>query len=241
MGDKKKVLITGVAGLVGGILRAHWGDRYALRLADVRPVEDLAAHEEFVEVDIVDYEQVLAACRGVDTVVHLAAYPGDGAEFYDTLLHLNVMGGYNAFEAARQAGCGRMVFASSIDAVMGYSDQAEVKWDAPIYPTNMYGATKCWGEALGRVYAHRHRLSCICVRLTNPGFRQNGDWDPGSLMSTTSPRDCAQLFGRCVDVEEVDFAIVNGISGHSRPRLDLGISRQVLGYEPQDGTAFPKT
>lgn len=241
MGAKKKVLITGAAGLVGGILRLHWGDRYQLRLADICAVEDLGAHEEFVETDIVDYEQVLAACQGMETVVHIAAYPGDGAEFYDTLLQLNVIGGYNAFQAAHQAGCQRMVFASSIDAVMGYSDQAGVEWNRPVYPTNMYGATKCWGEALGRVYADQHKLSCICVRLTNPSFRQDCDWDPDSLMSTISRRDCAQIFGRCVDVEDVDFAIVNGISGHRRPRLDLETSRKVVGYVPQDGTVFPKT
>ena len=238
--SEKKVLITGAAGLVGGILRTHWGDRYQLRLGDIRPVDNLASHEQFVHTDIVDYQQVLSVARDMDTVVHLAAYPGDGAEFYDTLLHLNVIGAYNAFHAASEAGCRRMVFASSIDAVMGYYREAEVAWDRPVYPTNMYGATKCWGEALGRVYSDRHGLSCICVRLTSPTFSQTGDWDADDLMSQTSPRDCAQLFGRCVDVEGVDFAIVNGISGHRHPRLDLEISREVVGYEPQDGTAVPR-
>ena len=195
---------------------------------------------EFAETDIVHYQQMLAAVQGVHTVVHLAAYPGDGAEFYDTLLQLNVIGAYNAFEAAREAGCQRMVFASSIDVVMGYSREAEVAWDRPVYATNIYGATKCWGEALARVYSDRHGLSCICVRLTSPTFSQSGDWSAEDLMSQTSPRDCAQLFGRCVDVEDVDFAIVNGISGHRHPRLDLKISRRVVGYEPQDGTALPR-
>ena len=95
------ILITGAAGLFGGILRQHWGDRYRLRLADVQPVTDLAAHETFVETDITDPEQLRLACQGVDTIVHLAAYPGDGAPFYDTLMQLNVIGAYNAFEAAR--------------------------------------------------------------------------------------------------------------------------------------------
>jgi len=36
---KKNVIITGAAGLVGTILRQHWGDRYALRLTDIRPTE----------------------------------------------------------------------------------------------------------------------------------------------------------------------------------------------------------
>ena len=241
MSEEKKVLITGAAGYVGGILRSHWGDRYPLRLADIRPVEDLADHEEFVETDIAEYEQILAACQGMDAVVHLAADPSPSAEFYKTLLPLNVIGGYNGFEAAREAGCRRIVFASSINAVLGYEGQTDVEWDVPVYPQNVYGATKCWGEAVARVYADRYDLSCICVRLGSPRFDQGGDWDADTINGSLSPRDCAQLFGSCVDAEDVDFAIVNGISKHRHSWMDLEVSRRVVGYEPEDGTAFPKS
>ena len=238
--SSKKVLVTGAAGLVGGILRSHWGDRHQLRLADIRPVENLAAHEEFAETDITAYDQVLKACEGVEVIVHLAADPSMHARFYDTLLPLNVIGAYNAFEAAREAGCERIVFASSINAVLGHRGQADVKWEAPVFPQNVYGATKCWGEALARVYADQHSLSCICVRLGSPRFDQAGDWDAEAINGSLSPRDCAQLFGRCVEVEDVDFAIVHGISRHRRSWMDLEVSRSVLGYEPQDGPASPR-
>ena len=55
-----------------------------------------------------------------------------------------------------------------------------------------------------------------------------------------SPRDAAQLFGLCVDVEEVDFAIVHGSSRHRRMWLDIESTRQLLDFEPQDGLAFPR-
>ena len=167
-------------------------------------------------------------------------YPGDGAEFYDTLLNLNVIGAYNAFEAARQAGCRRLVFASSVDAVRGYWDQGEIPLDVPAYPTNLYGASKCWGEAVARVYAHQHGLSCICVRLCNPGFDQAGDWDAADMISGMSPRDAATLLALCVEAGDVDYAVVNGISNHRHGRLDLEETRRLLGFEPQDGTAFPR-
>ena len=240
MADKMKVLVTGAAGLVGGHLRTHWGDRYMLRLADIAPVEDLAAHEEFVEMDITDYDAFLAVCQGVDAVVHLAADPSPSAEFYDSLLPRNIIGAYNGFEAARQAGCRRIVFASSVNAVLGYEGKVATTWDVPIYPQNVYGATKCWGEALGRVYSDQHNLSSICVRLGSPRFDQAGDWDADEPSMGISPRDTAQLFGRCVDVEGVDFAIVHGVSRHRRSWMEVEDSRRVLGYEPQDGTAFPK-
>ncbi len=135
--ERKKILITGAAGLVGGILRSHWGDCYSLRLADIRTVENLAEHETFVRTDITEYGQMLAAAQDMDTVVHLAAYPGDGAEFYDTLLDLNIIGAYNAFHAAHEAGCRRVVFTSSIGAVDGYADEADVEWGRPVYPTGI--------------------------------------------------------------------------------------------------------
>ena len=240
MAAKKKILLTGAAGFVGGILRSHWGASYQLRLADVRPIEDVAVHEEFTQVDITRPEQMLQACQGMDTVVHLAADPSPGAEFYDTLLPLNIVGAYNGFEAARQAGCQRIVFASSVNAVLGYGGKVTTSWDVPIFPQNVYGATKCWGEALGRVYADQHGLSSICVRLGSPRYEQSGDWDADEPSMGISPRDTAQLFARCVDVEGVDFAIVHGVSRHRRSWMDVDDSRRVLGYEPQDGTAFPK-
>lgn len=233
---QRHVLITGAAGLFGGILRHHWGARYSLRLADIEPIDSLAAHETFQRIDIVELDPFTAACDGVDTVVHLAAYPGDGGDFDDDLLPLNVVGAYNAFEAARRAGCRRILFASSVDAVRGYWDDAEIGVDVPVFPTNLYGATKCWGEALGRVYASAHGLSCLCVRLVNPLFDPAGDHDADDITSGISAADAAALLARCVEVEDVDFAIVNGISRHRRGVLDWRPTRDRIGFEPRDGT-----
>ena len=144
-----------------------------MRLADVRPVADLDLHEEYVELDITDLEAFTAACGGIDTVLHLAADPSPQADFYQSLLSLNIIGGYNGFEAARRAGCRCLVFASSINAVLGYGqDRQAASWEVPIYPQNVYGATKCWGEALARVYGQDHALSCIaCVCTARPSTR----------------------------------------------------------------------
>lgn len=231
-----KVLLTGAAGFVGEILRRHWGDRFDLRLADIKPIGDAEA----IKLDIADYDAMRSACQGVETVVHLAADPSPNADFYDSLLSRNVVGTYNVFEAAREAGCRRVVFTSSVNAILGYSPETPVPWDAPIFPINVYGATKCWGEALGRVYAHSHGLSTICVRLGSPRFAQDGNWDPDELSMGISPRDTAQLFALCIEAIDVDYAIVHGVSNHRKSWMDLEINRRVLSYEPEDGTAFQK-
>ena len=234
------ILLTGAAGLVGSTLRTHWGARFRLRLADVKPVEAPATHEEYVAFDMTQLADCLQVCRGVDTIVHLAADAGS-EEFRESLLPRNIIGAYNMFEAAAQAGCRRFIFTSSIYAVRGHGPSPPVTPDQPVYPQGLYGATKCWGEALARVYADQHELSCIVVRLGNPRFDQAGDWDPEAPTYMLSPRDTAQLFQRCVEAEDVDFAIVHGSSRHRHMWLDLESTCTLLGYEPEDGTALPRT
>lgn len=96
--ERRLVLLTGATGFVGGLCRQHWGDRYDLRLADVRPMAEavdssrtpgqgdmlLAQHEEFVQLDISDYGQFLSACDCVHTVIHLAATPGGPQASYSS-------------------------------------------------------------------------------------------------------------------------------------------------------------
>jgi NAD+ dependent glucose-6-phosphate dehydrogenase len=240
MTDPKKLLITGAAGLIGTNLRRYWGSRYELRLADITPVAELGPHEQFVQFDIADLSAFRTASEDTDTVVHLAADPSMQAEFYESLLTRNVIGAYNAFEAARLAGCRRLIFASSINCILGYRGQLNVPCDVPVWPQNVYGATKCWGEALARVYADQHGLSCICVRIGGARYRQDGPWDPERISGGISARDQAQLFACCVDApDDVRFKIINGTSNHKRSWMSLLEARE-LGYEPEDGTAFPK-
>ena len=298
------VALTGASGLVGGICREHWAreppafaahggrDAFRLRLLDVAPLPEpsLRPYEEYHRVDITSLEELTAAFEGCEHVLHLAAYPGAGPGYElgdtlsPTLLQLNVVGAYNAFEAARLAGCKRVVFCSSIGAVDGYREvgMVDTKWDAPVWPTTVYGASKCFGEALGRVYATNHGMSCVVVRLCNPGFSQGqgrtadpkvpgeeaeqttlearmasvpaGEWgDLGQTpQSGMSPRDCAALFASCLTCSKdrlqreqpestpANFAIVNGISEHVVGWLDCEVAKQVVGFVPRDGTAFPR-
>ena len=240
--SKRAVLITGAAGFIGSLLRRHWAGRYSLRLADVRQVEELTPDEEFAECDIGDLDAFRQVCAGIDTVVHLAADRSPRAEFYASLLARNVIGGYNGFEAARQAGCRRLVFASSINAVLGYEPtETPATWEMPVFPQNVYGATKCWGEALARAYADQHDLSCMCVRLSSPRFRQD-EWDPEEKNHGISERDTAQVFQRCVEApDDVSFAIVHGVSRHRDQWFQVSCSDPRIGFEPEDGTAFPRS
>ncbi len=231
----KRVLITGAAGFIGSYIREPFDDRYTMRLADIVEIENPRGHE-VMTADIADLDQMQRACEGMDTVVHLAADRSPAADFYETLLSLNIIGTYNVFRAAKDQGCERVVFASSINAMLAYPPDLSVTWDMPVNPPNVYGVTKCFGEALGQCFAH-DGLSSIAIRIggikrEGEPARNQGDMGQGWI----SQRDLAQLIGCCIDVEGVDFAIVHGQSRHKTPRLDISHTCEILGYEPQDGT-----
>src|SRR5215218_3618437 len=103
MPEKLKLLITGAAGNIGTYYRSHLGDRYDLRLVDVRPLEDPGPYEALV-LDLSKPEDAVRACQGVHTVLHLAANPHTTAEFYNDLLNPNFKGVYNVYRAAKDQG-----------------------------------------------------------------------------------------------------------------------------------------
>src|SRR4029079_11742471 len=160
------VLLTGAAGRIGRSFVAAASGRYRFRLADrdTAGLGDGPGHEVRM-LDVVDPDGCRAACAGIDTVVHLAADPSPEADFAGSLLENNIRGSYNIFRAAADAGCRRVVYASSLHAVAGYSIEEAAGPEASVRPLTMYGVSKCFGEASARYFAEVEGLSCIAVRI----------------------------------------------------------------------------
>ena len=232
----RRVLLTGAAGRIGTNFRREMGGRYRLRLG-IGPRDDPGETDghEVMSFDIADPDACRVACREIDTVVHLAADPSPAADFYGSLLDNNIKGTYNVFRAAKDEGCRRVVFASSIHAVVGYPPDTQARTDMPPRPANMYGVSKCFGEAVAHVFAHTEGLSSIAIRIG----AYDAEWlrrGPGApeLGAFVSHRDLNQLLVRCIEVPAVRFAIVHGVSDNRYKRLDLASTRELLGYEPRD-------
>src|SRR6185437_14251848 len=56
----------------------------------------------------------------------------------------------------------------------------------------------------------------------------------GMMDAFVSHRDLNQLINRSVDVENLQFAIFQGMSNNRFKRLDISDARELIGYEPQD-------
>ncbi|WP_061978880.1 NAD(P)-dependent oxidoreductase [Aureimonas sp. AU20] len=230
----RTVLLTGAAGRVGSAFRSMAPKRLHLRLAD-RDTSSFGVEDDALAMDIADLEACRRACEGIDTVVHLAADPGPIADFYGSLLDANIKGAFNIFRAAADAGCRRVVFASSAQTIEGYPEDRQVSVRDPVRPKNLYGVTKCFGEALGSYFSTQEGLSVIAVRIANfAEFLPGEKHSPRDVSAFISHRDAVQLLVRAVDVETVGFAIVNGVSDNRYKRLTLEESREVLGYSPED-------
>jgi nucleoside-diphosphate-sugar epimerase len=232
----KRVLITGAAGRIGTAFRERYGDRYDFRLVDINPVPDPGSHETWA-ADLVSLDEARRACEGIHTVLHLAADPSPAATFYDTLLPLNIQMTYNLFHAAVEQGCRRVIFASSIHAVNAYPLDVQIHPSDPILPGDLYGVTKCFGEALCAYYSQREGLSSIAVRIGAFGkperVRECGDSRMLSLW--VSHDDLSQLLMRCIDApDDLRYLIVQGVSDNQFKRMDISNARTILGYAPKD-------
>ena len=76
---RRRVLVTGAAGHIGSYFAEHSHRRYELRLMVQEMDEDakkIAKYGEVVQGELSDTATLTELCRGIDTVLHLAASAG---------------------------------------------------------------------------------------------------------------------------------------------------------------------
>ncbi|MEW2303701.1 NAD(P)-dependent oxidoreductase [Streptomyces sp. NPDC006655] len=230
MPTPRTLLLTGAAGGLGTLMRSllpEYG--YALRLLDVRPVE---GEPDAITADLADKQALREAVRGVDAVLHLAGISLEAP--FEKILRSNIEGTYNLYEAAREAGVRRIVFASSNHAV-GYTrapraGEPLIPVDTPRRPDTFYGLSKSFGEDLAQLYWDRHGLETVSVRI---GSCFPEPADVRMLSVWMSPADGARLFHAALTADKVGHTVVYGSSANTRLWWDLSTAR-ALGYEPQD-------
>lgn len=229
-----RVLITGAAGNLGFKLRSHLerSDRCALTLLDWQPGTDPA----IIRADISRYDESwVRHFTGQQVVVHLAANPSQWAT-WEELQGPNVDGLIHVFEAAAACGVERVIYASSSSVMRGYGNvKGPLSADLPMRPINNYQASKAFGERLARRYAEHYGLSVICMRI---GLIRQGENRPtGSYFDQRfwlSNRDFCQGMQKAILATDVTFAVLFLSSDNADPLLDLGETRRLLGYRPED-------
>ena len=247
--DKRKVLITGGAGLIGSLMIDNLGDKYEFSSLDL--VENPIVHSTVANID--DFDAIAPAFAGVDTVIHLAANPHpDGS--WESNLQNNFIATSNVFELAKQNGVKRVIFASSnhseggnyLDAPGRHVNEGKyelLKQDNyelitethRIRPDGYYGVAKAYGEALGSYYNDYHGLNSFHLRIgwvirdNDPTVSSHG------LTLWLSHGDLVQIMDLCISApESYRYDIFNATSDNTWKIFDISHAKEALGYKPQD-------
>jgi nucleoside-diphosphate-sugar epimerase len=246
-GARPAVVITGAGGTIGGILREGLADAYGIRAIDDMPGPgiDLVA-------DVRQLERMETAFAGANAVVDLAANPSVRTR-WEEVRDNNLAATVATLEAARRAGVGRVVLASS-NHVTGIYERDEpyasvlagryegldpetlprIGADWPIRPDSFYAVGKCAGEAAGRYYCEAHGLSVICLRIGTVN-RQDRPRNPREYATLLTYRDLVQLFRCCLEASpDLRFGVFYGVSRNTWRIWDIHDAASALGYEPLD-------
>ncbi len=241
--EKPRVMITGINGVIGGVLRDNLGDSYEIYgLARRGPFSD-----RVMEADVSNYEQVSGVfrkCGAIDYVIHLAADPRVSAT-WESVLASNITGTHNIYEAAREFHVRRVVFASSNHVTGAYegfgqdlhlhtqNEPEKIRTTDPIRPDSDYGVSKAFGEALARYYCGRWGIESVCLRIGSVLRDDDPTRSPRFRKTWLSHRDLVQLVRRSLAANVV-FGIYYGVSNNGGAFWDISNARSELGYDPVD-------
>ncbi len=181
-----KILVTGGAGFIG----SHLTEALIREGHEVRVFDNLSSGSlknlanvsvEFIEGDIADWDAVNTAVSGCDLVFHQAALVSVPQSIKNPRLNhaSNVTGAFHLFEAARQAGVRRVIYASSA-AVYGNLPDMPNKETGALKPETPYAMAKRTNELMASAFASTYGIEFVGLRYMNVfGPRQ----DPSSPYS----------------------------------------------------------
>ena len=132
----------------------------------------------FIKGNITSRKEVDSALRGMDAVIHYAAYPEEGAgPTYSDTWDVNVTGTFNIFELSIKNNIEKVVYASSICAtgLITWVTHHSIEYFPvdelhPCRPQDLYGMGKLITEKLAYIYAKRSDTSFIGLRFAAVWF-----------------------------------------------------------------------
>ncbi|MEK4228829.1 dTDP-glucose 4,6-dehydratase [Solibacillus sp. FSL H8-0538] len=182
---RKKVLVTGGAGFIGGNFVQYMIEKYPeyeiYNLDGLTYAGDLTKHRgietkdnyHFIKADIVDYEIIIPLFEKhkFDYIIHFAAESHVDRSITDpgVFVRTNVVGTQVLLEAAKKIGITKFVHVST-DEVYGELDFDPTTFfteDTPLQPNSPYSASKASSDLLVRAYHHTYGLPINITRCSN--------------------------------------------------------------------------
>ena len=157
------IFITGIAGFLG----ANLADYYISKKFKVSGCDNLVGGTtkninlkkvKFYKADCENLDEMTKIMKGVDVVVHSAAYPHEGLSSFSPYLicKSNFIGSVSVFTAAIQNKVKRIVFCSSMarygDVKFPFSENQDPK------PVDPYGVSKLAAEQVLKILSESHGI-----------------------------------------------------------------------------------
>jgi nucleoside-diphosphate-sugar epimerase len=247
----RKVAVLGASGPLGAVLIDELKDDYALRLADIRPLNEAkpqsdgapvpvfpgAPHEE-VYCDVRDRNSVIEVCEGCDAIINLTVIRSNFADAFA----VNTLGAWNVGQAAMQHQIRRVVQTGPQLITLHGENDYQWDWDISSDPPprpgrHLYGHSKFLGQEILRVFADACGLEVPVLLFNN--FANPGDIIEGAHPMMLSWQDSARAIRAALEVEtlpspyEVFHCCVNFPHG----QMNSHKAKWLLGWEAQDPLA----
>jgi UDP-glucose 4-epimerase len=236
-----KILVTGATGKVGSRLTkrlAQRGDQVRALVRDPRRAADLPEDRiELAEGDLLDEDSLAAAARGVDAVVHCAAFFRGATP--EQAHAVNDRGTQHLANAARTASVKRFIFTST-GLVYGPNGGRPAREDDRCAPMDGYPASKLAAE---RFLLAMEGLDVRVLRL--PFVYGDGDphiqevipmmrgFPPTQRMSIGHHADVAQAVALLLDTPSPLHRVYNVVDDEAPELATLFAS---VGAPPPDGS-----
>jgi nucleoside-diphosphate-sugar epimerase len=236
-----KILVTGATGKVGSRLArrlAQRGDRVRALVRDPMRAAGLReARIELIEGDLLRVDSLAAAVRGVDAVVHCAAFFRGATP--EQAHAVNDLGSQHLASAARAASVTRFIFTST-GLVYGPTGGRLAREDDSCAPTAAYPASKLAAE---RFLLSSEGLDVRVLRL--PFVYGDGDahieeaipmmrgFPMAQRMSIGHHADVAQAVARLLDAPSPAHRVYNVVDDEAP---DLATLFASVGAPPPDGS-----
>ena len=229
----KKILITGASGHLGGMLFKSMADiGYSNLVGTDLKRKNIEREKKFSIANLKSLKSILKVTKGVYAIVHFGAIPVEDTQ--QNILHNNIIGTYNLFEAARINNVKRIVFASSNHAIGFHRRTNKLNEISTQRPDSHYGLSKAFGEDLSRLYADKFNVKSMCIRI---GSCLNEPKDKRHLSTWISYRDLTQLVNIGIKNKLIHHEIVYGVSKNKKSWWDNSRAYK-LGYKPKDNASL---
>ncbi len=237
-----RVLVLGGAGYIGSVVTHHLlaCGHQATVVDDLSKGHPWAVPDGVTlhRFDVADRNRLEAVLPGHDAVVHLAALSLVGESMHRPAAYFraNVGGTASVLEAMEAAGVARLVF-SSTAAVYGEPTAVPIDEDAPVAPTNPYGASKAAVDRLIGFAAEAGSLGAVSLRYFNVAGAAYGVGEAHDPETHLVPAVLAAAAGRApaVQVHGTDYPTPDGTAVRDYIHVADLAAAHVLALEAIDG------